>query len=255
MMDITILAKIYLSMDKPEEIKHLLNPINFHIPVLRNNPYPNIHSTSDRRDLIKYNIWREEVAKLSAILNSLILIISKTKLYEITNGLFEKYMAIAEKYMSDLEVGTIEFQWATYLQNSGQIEKAREHFLLCSQIREKYGETLALSDVLYNLGLTEFYINQKDKSQAIEYVQRALRIRKDRIQKPSMEFHALLETLGKFMMEIEDYWSAYKYLFEAFSLCRNFLDGKHKLRKRSQVLLIFFYRTLIKHVTEFPREG
>jgi len=34
-------------------------------------------------------------------------------------------------------------------------------------------------------------------------------------------------------MEVEDFWAAYRYFFESFSLCRSFLDGKNKLRKRS----------------------
>lgn len=138
-MDIAILAKIHLSMEKPEEIKHLLGPLNFQCPTLRPNPHPNITPMSSKKEMIEYNIWREEVSKLSASLCTLILITSNTRLFDITNGLFEKYRTVAQKYMTDLEVGTVEFQWGSYLQNSGQAEKALHHLLECCKIRERYG--------------------------------------------------------------------------------------------------------------------
>lgn len=102
MMDIAILAKIHLSMDKSDEIKHLLGPINFVFPTLRKNPLPNIGRISTKPEFIEYNLWHEEVSKLCAVLNSLILICSKTRLYDITNGLFEKYKSVAETHMTDL---------------------------------------------------------------------------------------------------------------------------------------------------------
>lgn len=111
-------------------------------------------------------------------------------------------------------------------------------------IRQKYGETLPLSDVLYNLGLVEFYINPKDKSEAIGLVQEALRIRRERIAKPSMEYVPLLETLGKFCMESYRFKDAYRYFYECLKTCRCFLDSKHKTRRRSEVLLIFLYKTI-----------
>lgn len=105
------------------------------------------------------------------------------------------------------------------------------------------------------MGLIEFYINHNDKTQAIEFVRRALRIRKNRLQEPSMEYMPLLETLGKFSMEVEDFEAAYLYFYESFSLCKAFLEPKDKTKKRSEVLLIFLYRTLHSRMREFPAES
>jgi hypothetical protein len=96
-MDTTILARIYLYMDKQEEIKHLLGPNNIIFPVMRPCPFPNKNLIVSKQNMIEYNIWREEIAKMSAIFNTLILISSKVNLADITEGLFERYRKLARQ--------------------------------------------------------------------------------------------------------------------------------------------------------------
>lgn len=49
--------------------------------------------------MAEYNIWKEEITKMSAILNTLILISSKIRLVETTESLFLKYRKLVNQYV------------------------------------------------------------------------------------------------------------------------------------------------------------
>ena len=68
------------------------------------------------------------------------------------------------------------------------MEEAKSYFVKCLEIREKYGDSMPLSDVLLNLAIVEWNMLHSEISSSVEKIERSLKIRKNIIGKPSLQY-------------------------------------------------------------------
>lgn len=151
-----------------------------------------------------------------------------------TKKIAEKYIEVIQYAYGDLELATAYFMigyWYSDIGNNREtksykntaeeqqrMEDAKNYFLKCFDIREKYGDSLPLSDVLLNLAIVEWNLLHSEISSSVEKIERALKIRKNIIGRPSLKYAFPMELLGRLYMLNGQFEKSYEILFECFQL-------------------------------------
>ncbi|CAD8122307.1 unnamed protein product [Paramecium sonneborni] len=142
------------------------------------------------------------------------------------------------------QTGNAYFLVGTFYLQHKHYTQALACFKRALNIRSNFNPNMeSVSDCWYNMGV--IYKQQNKKDQAIDFLEKALKLRRQIIGQNSLQAAVCLETLGKLHIQYNEHQNAYNRLQECFNIRKQLLKNpQHQEIERVSKLISILYQKL-----------